>query len=60
MNYEIEEKILFQRYGIRGYDTDAPGLRGGATLTFVYDDYYGDDEGLVGDTDGHIGNPHTC
>lgn len=48
-----EEKALFNFYGIRGYDCDAPGLLDGATpanYEHTDDDH---DQGLSGDTPGH-------
>lgn len=48
-----EEQVLFERYHIVGYDTDAPGVRDGATLTSDDNQRSDGGEGLVGDTSGH-------
>ena len=53
MNYELESQILFAIYGIVGYASDAHELRNGETPTNDDNPGPGDNQGLVGDTQGH-------
>ena len=46
-----EEEVLFQRYGINAYDTDAPGMLDGATPAEGDHQDRNSGEGLTGSED---------